>query len=29
MRDRLKREVLARVSDVSADGGPGLIGGKC
>ena len=24
MRDRLKREVLARVSGVSADGGPGL-----
>jgi ATP-dependent helicase/nuclease subunit A len=24
MRDRLKREVLARVSEVSADGGPGL-----
>jgi ATP-dependent helicase/nuclease subunit A len=24
MRDRLKREVLTRVSDVSADGGPGL-----
>ena len=24
MRDRLKREVLARVSDVSADGAPGL-----